>query len=446
MLVIVNQLKLFWMVALFSFSAFADVRYILELKLGSDPKPITTKYGLTVVRSWLQLDHLSVFVSSSQALSTASISQLRSEKGVIEIEPDSTIRSSETEPDSKAKAALEVVGPWFPFLGTINYFGSKVHQGYVWQPTTGMIALSDTQKKYGLGTGIVAIIDTGVDTTHEALRNVLLPGYDFTRERSDTVSEFYDLSANASAALQQSTVEILDSKKVVVQVNNTTAAILAQSTVEILDGKGLPSAFGHGTMVAGLVHLVAPEARIMPLKAFKADGSAQLSDIVRAIRYAADHGAAVISMSFGFAQYSGELKAAIDYANSRGVLCIASSGNSGKEAKVYPAALINVLGVGSTNFSDKRSPFSNYGFSAKTSAPGEAIVTTFPGNTYAAVWGTSFSTGLVAGAASLFRQVKPGLNFQSFKDAFDYGLPISQDMGDSRLQLMHSLDYLQREH
>jgi subtilisin family serine protease len=446
MLIKTNRLLLCWIVSLFSFSAFADARYILELKLGTDAQPITTKYGLTIVRSWSQLDHFSIFASSPQALSALTITQIRAEKGVIEVEADSTIRSSESETDSKAKAALEVVGPWFPYIGTVNYFGSKVHLGYVWQPTTLLIAMSDAHNKYGLGTGTVAIIDTGVDTNHEALRNVLLPGYDFTRDRSDTVSEFYDLTANASAALQQSTVEILDSKKLVVQVNTTTAAILAQSTVEILDGKGLPSAFGHGTMVAGLVHLVAPAARIMPLKAFKADGSAQLSDIVRAIRYAADHGAAVISMSFSFTQYSAELKAAIDYANSRGALCVASSGNAGKEVKVYPAALSNVIGIGSTNYSDKRSPFSNYGSSAKTSAPGEAIVTTFPGNTYAAVWGTSFSTGLAAGAASLFRQVKPNLNFQSYENAFDYGLPINQDMGDSRLHLIRSLDYLLRKH
>lgn len=444
MLIKTNQLML-CSFAMVSFSAFADVRYILELKLGSDPQPITTKYGLTVIRSWSQLDHLSVSVSSPQILSPVTITQIRSQKGVIELETDSTIHSSETEPDSKARAALEVVGAWFPFIGTVNYFGSKVHLGYVWQPTSLLIGLSDAHKKYGLGTGTVAIIDTGVDTNHEALRNVLLPGYDFTRDRSDTVSEMYDLSPAASAALQQSTVEILDSKKVVVQVNTTTAAILAQSTVEILDGKGLPSAFGHGTMVAGLVHLVAPDARILPLKAFKADGSAQLSDIVRAIRYAADHGAAVISMSFSFAQYSAELTSAIDYANSRGALCVASSGNAGKEGRVYPAALPNVIGVGSTNYSDKRSPFSNYGSSAKTSAPGEAIVTTFPGNTYAAVWGTSFSTGLAAGAASLFRQVKPSLNPRSYENAFDYGFPISQDMGDSRLQLIRSLDYLQRK-
>ena len=65
-----------------------------------------------------------------------------------------------------------------------------------------------------------------------------------------------------------------------------------------MDVSRLPHAFGHGTMVAGLVHVVAPTASIMPLKAFSADGSSNLFDIERAIYYAVDHGAKVINMRF----------------------------------------------------------------------------------------------------------------------------------------------------
>ena len=79
-------------------------------------------------------------------------------------------------------------------------------------------------------------------------------------------------------------------------------AILSQSSTSILDGR--PTSFGHGTMTAGLVHLVAPNARIMPLKAFAGDGSSDLFNILRAIYYAADHGANVISMSFEITQSS----------------------------------------------------------------------------------------------------------------------------------------------
>src|SRR3989442_6312229 len=74
----------------------------------------------------------------------------------------------------------------------------------------------------------------------------------------------------------------------------------------------------RGSMVAGIIHLVAPAAQIMPLKAFEADGTAHLFDILRAIYYAVDHGAKVINMSFSTEQRSAEMKRAINYAVSRG--------------------------------------------------------------------------------------------------------------------------------
>jgi subtilisin family serine protease len=100
-------------------------------------------------------------------------------------------------------------------------------------------------------------------------------------------------------------VEILDGSLVSilnpvspVTLNGSTVAILASQAAGAVDASQLPAAFGHGTMVAGLVHLVAPTAKIMPLKVFKADGTSNVFDVVRAIRYAVDHGARVINMSF----------------------------------------------------------------------------------------------------------------------------------------------------
>ena len=111
---------------------------------------------------------------------------------------------------------------------------------------------------------------------------------------------------------------------------------------------------------------------------------------------------------------------------------------------MYPAAFQKVLGVGSTNYSDRRSPFSNFGGSVRIAAPGEAVITTYPGNNYAGVWGTSFSTAQVAGTAALMQQVRPGASFDAIKDALDHGYKISQDMGDARLALVASIYYCLR--
>jgi subtilisin family serine protease len=369
------------------------------------------------------------------------LKDLSREQNVLEVEANSTIESSESERGSKAAAKLETLGNLFATRKGVDYYGNHVLATYVSQPGTQIIELGQALTSFGSGGGIVAVIDTGVDPNHPALRGALVPGYDFTRDRPDTYSELNDLDPSVAAVLSQSTVEILDSKKFVVALTQSTVEILDQSTVEILDGKGLPSAFGHGTMVSGLIHLVAPTARIMPLKAFHADGSASLFDIDRAIRYAADHGASVISMSFSYSISSDILQAAVSYAQSRGVMMIAAAGNDGKSMAAYPASYHGVVGVGSTNFSDRRSVFSNFGKSARTSAPGEALVTLYPGGNYAAVWGTSFSTALVSGAVTLMRSIAPRLRSGSLGDILEHGVHIDQGMGEARLDLVDVLTF-----
>jgi subtilisin family serine protease len=152
-------------------------------------------------------------------------------------------------------------------------------------------------------------------------------------------------------------------------------------------------------MVAGLIHLVAPTAKIMSLKAFGADGTANQSDVIRAIYYAVDHGATVINMSFELTQISDALMKAINYADRNGVICVASAGNEGISGLVYPAAYGNVISVGSVDQQSQQSSFTNFGPDlVRIAAPGEALVTTYPGNHYAAAWGTSFSCAIVAGA------------------------------------------------
>jgi subtilisin family serine protease len=140
----------------------------------------------------------------------------------------------------------------------------------------------------------------------------------------------------------------------------------------------------------------------MPLKAFNADGSANESDIIRAIYYAADNGVNVLNMSFGLPNISDALMKAINYATRHGVICVASAGNDGQTTLLYPAAFGNVIGVASVDARNQTSTFSNRGADmVAVAAPGETLVTTYPGDHYASVSGTSFSAALVSGAADV---------------------------------------------
>ncbi len=319
----------------------------------------------------------------------------------------------------------------------MNYFGSPVASNYVLQPATSITRQTDAQAASKFtGTGVtVAIIDTGVDLSHPALSPVLVPGYNFISNTASP-SELADLPPAMAAALTQSTTSILDGQNLV-QLNSFTVAILSQSTTSILDGP--PTAFGHGTMTAGLVHLVAPGARIMPLKAFGSDGSSDLFNILRAIYYAADHGANVISMSFEISQNSASLQSAIQYALSKNVVIVAASGNDGQQMLVYPAAYNTVIGVGSTTNTDAKSSFTNFGTNAVfVAAPGEGVVTTYPGGNYAAGWGTSFSTPLIAGEAALVLQARPGYHPGDVANAISRAASVPQ-MGHGRADLCFDL-------
>lgn len=331
----------------------------------------------------------------------------------------------------------------------VNFFGTVVPSNYTGQTAASIIRLNDARSATSLtGTGtVVAIIDTGVDPNHPVLSSVLAPGFDFTREIAGA-SEWADLDPTLAARLQQSTATILDGQSVEtlsastsVILDQSTATILDQSTATILDSN-YPE-FGHGTMVSGIVHLVAPHALIMPLKAFRADGSSNLASIIEAIYYAADHGANVISMSFDTPQASSSLQTAVQYALNKNITVIAASGNDGLKTLVYPASIGGVEGIASTTNQDAISTFSNYGSGVVLfAAPGEGVITTYPGASFAAAWGTSFSTPMVAGSAALVLQARPTDKPGDVTNALSKAKQISGLGGYGRIDLYQALTNL----
>ena len=323
---------------------------------------------------------------------------------------------------------------------------------YVNQPAASIVGVQNAQKAFSAtGTGIVADIDTGVDPTHPVLQPVLVPGdgYDFTRNQPGG-SELNDLSPCPFPSTSPCTPPPCSSTACPspAQVNQSSAAILDQSSAAILDGNSQYKAFGHGTMVMGIIHLVAPTAMLMPLKAFHSDGTASLSDILRAIYYGVQNNANVINMSFDTKTSSLELQTALDYANQHGVICAASSGNDGQGPPllVYPAALqSDVMGVASTSDQDTPSSFTNYGNAIVwVAAPGESIVSTYPFDTYAAGWGTSFSAPFVSGGAALLHDMQAAISESGAATAVANAVPLNPNWGlnHGRLDLVMTLGSL----
>src|SRR6202166_1960890 len=194
-------------------------------------------------------------------------------------------------------------------------------------------------------------------------------------------------------------------------------------------------------MTSGLVHLAAPSAKILPLKAFSSNGTGYLSNIIAALYYAVQHKANVVNMSFDLSAPSPALSQAVAHANQANVVLVAAAGNENTSARVYPAAISgSVMGIASTTDWDARSSFSNYGSAdVWIAAPGEYVISTFPGGAYAAASGTSLSAPLVARTAALLLNAKSGLNQSHAASALSHGRVLTPDLNHGRLDAYQAI-------
>lgn len=227
---------------------------------------------------------------------------------------------------------------------------------------------------------LLAVIDTGADYKHKNLAPNMVAGFDFHDNDADPMDE-----------------------------------TSAQNP-------------GHGTHCSGIIGAtgvidggtsgISPEVSIMPLRFLGSDGSGDLGNAVKAIDYAIAHKVQVISASWGASvplSTAQPLVEALQRADQAGVIFVTAAANDGKNndtTDVYPAnaGTPNMITVAASNASDIKPSWSNYG-KAKVSlaSPGDAIMSTLPGDKYGNLSGTSMATPLVAGMVAFLKAQDPTL-------------------------------------
>jgi subtilisin family serine protease len=389
------------LLALLCVPALAGTNYILEVK-GSSLQPVLNNYNLTLQRPLFSSALLSVgVVTIPDGAPSGLAASVAQDPTVVKFQQDRHLAAQAPQVPTLSQS-ISNTEAWL--LSMQN--AQQKTTSFLTQGALGIVGSSTGNKGAGV---TVAVIDTAIDATHPVLSGKLLPAVDCVGSASQLspcsgpVNTIW-VDPTVTAALDQSTVIILDQSTVIILDSNSATA---------LQGKQLPGDFGHGTMVASLISAAAPNATIMPVRAFNADGSASLSDVVAAIYYAVNNGAKVINMSFDLTTSDPTLSDAIAAATAAGVICIASTQNVSSNAAVYPAAYNAasqpVIGVGSVDSLTGmfRSSFSGYGApSVDVYAPGESLIAAYPGNHFAVASGTSFATALASGVAAVVESTK----------------------------------------
>jgi hypothetical protein len=249
--------------------------------------------------------------------------------------------------------------------GTIEEFQDQAFVGRIGLPQTLLHTRGDGVR--------IAVLDTGIRADHPAIAGAIDPGgYDFVSDDPEP----------------QDAADGIDGD---------------------LDGATDEGA-GHGTMIAGIAHLIAPGATLLPIRVLDDEARGTSFNVAKAIRYAVDHGAHIVNLSLGLECESKIIAHEIGLADSLGVTVVAAAGNQDQEEPpYYPAWNPLVLSVAAVDSADVKAPFSNYHASVDLSAPGIGILAPYYDGEYALGAGTSFAAPMVAGQTALIRALNPSL-------------------------------------
>jgi subtilisin len=179
---------------------------------------------------------------------------------------------------------------------------------------------------------------------------------------------------------------------------------------------------GHGTHVAGTIAAldnatgvvgIAPRALLLRAKVLNRNGSGSDTQVAAGIVWAANNGARIINLSLG-GSFSAVTQRALSFARQRRVAICAAAGNNSTPTRcapiIYPARDPLCIAVAATDAGNRKAAFSCCGPELDLAAPGVNILSTFPGNAYRVLNGTSMATPHVAGAAALVLSRAPGLD------------------------------------
>lgn len=208
----------------------------------------------------------------------------------------------------------------------------------------------------------IAVLDTGVNAQHPALKSRVLPGYDFVNNDKNPLDDH-----------------------------------------------------GHGTHVAGIAAANTTEkmtgldlhADILPVKVMDHHGDGKVSDIIKGIYYAIEHDADVINMSYVNYAYSKIEEEALWDAHEQGIVVVAASGNDGWQKPAYPASYPPVISIAATDQADQRASFSNFGDWIDLSAPGVDIYSSYYNGGFKHASGTSFAAPIVSSLAGMLKAQNP---------------------------------------
>jgi len=207
---------------------------------------------------------------------------------------------------------------------------------------------------------IIAVVDTGVDYNHLYLSERLLDGYNFI-SGNDNIYDDY----------------------------------------------------GHGTHVSGTIvdcTLSLSKIKILPIKVLNNTGKGTMLAVGNGINYAISNGADVINLSLG-GEHSLYVDEAVQGALSKNISVVVSAGNENKYINDRcPAHISDATVVSSVDKNDNKSSFSNYGPSVDICAPGENILSCYPGNRYIYMSGTSMSVPHISATVAMYRLENPNLS------------------------------------